>query len=98
MIHRSLRGSDSSRVLVDEDEGGTVDDILDVEGSVENLGKIPGADRARGKATYPGLLGLNGARAEAHRLRTIALENIEPLGAAGRPLELIANFIVDRSQ
>ena len=75
-----------------------VDDILDVEGSVEDLGKIPGADRARGKATYPGLLGLNGARAEAHRLRTIALENIEPLGAAGHPLELIANFIVDRSQ
>ena len=75
-----------------------VDDILDVEGSVENLGNIPGADRARGKATYPGLLGLNGARAEAHRLRTIALESIEPFGAAGRPLELIANFIVDRSQ
>tara|TARA_B100000929_G_scaffold152890_1_gene120878 strand:- start:443 stop:1369 length:927 start_codon:yes stop_codon:yes gene_type:complete len=75
-----------------------VDDILDVEGSVEDLGKIPGADRARGKATYPGLLGLKGARAEAHRLRTIALESIEPFGAAGRPLELIANFIVDRSQ
>ena len=75
-----------------------VDDILDVEGSVENLGKIPGVDADRAKATYPGLLGLDGARAEARRLRDLALRQIEPLGAPARPWALIANFIVDRSQ
>jgi len=75
-----------------------VDDILDVEGSVEDLGKIPGGDKVHGKATYPSLAGLKGARAEAHRLRTIAIQHIEPFGPAARPLELIANFIVDRDQ
>ncbi len=75
-----------------------VDDLLDVEGSVENLGKMPGADADRDKATYPGLLGPDGARAEARRLRDLALRQIEPLGAPARPLALIANFIVDRSQ
>ncbi|MCH7825640.1 MAG: polyprenyl synthetase family protein [Acidobacteria bacterium] len=75
-----------------------VDDILDVEGSVENLGKLPGVDADRDKATYPGLLGLDGARSEARRLRDLALRQIEPLGASARPLALIANFIVDRSQ
>ncbi len=75
-----------------------VDDILDVEGSAEKLGKMPGVDVDRAKATYPSLLGLDGARAEARRLRDLALQQIEPLGAPARPLALIANFIVDRSQ
>lgn len=75
-----------------------VDDILDIEGSAENLGKMPGVDADRAKATYPGLLGLDGARSEAGRLRDQALRQIEPLGAPARPLALIANFIVDRSR
>ena len=75
-----------------------VDDILDVEGSAKNLGKMPGVDADRAKATYPGLLGLDGARAEARRLRDLALQQIEPLGAPARPLALIASFIVDRSR
>jgi len=75
-----------------------VDDILDIEGSVESLGKTPGVDAERAKATYPALLGLDGARAEARRLRDLALQQVAPLGAAARPLALIAQFVVDRSQ
>jgi len=75
-----------------------VDDILDVEGSVEELGKTPGADAHRGKPTYPALLGLDEARATAERLRQAAQQSIEPLGAAGRPLALIADFITQRSR
>ena len=75
-----------------------VDDILDVEGSLEDLGKIPGADEVHAKATYPGLLGLEGARAEARRFLDVALKQIEPFGPTAQPLRLIANFIVNRSQ
>ena len=38
------------------------DDILDVEGSTEDLGKTAGADAARDKPTYPSVLGLETAK------------------------------------
>lgn len=44
------------------------DDILDVVGDAEVLGKPTGADVAAGKQTYPDAIGLEGARAEAQRL------------------------------
>ena len=75
-----------------------VDDILDVEGSVESLGKTPGADAERGKPTYPALLGIDEARATADRLRRVAHESIAPLGEAAKPLATIADFIIDRGQ
>ena len=75
-----------------------VDDILDVEGSVEDLGKLPGVDADRAKPTYAALLGVDGARMEAFRLRDLALQQIDSLGAGAHPLALIARFIVDRSR
>ena len=44
------------------------DDILDVVGDEEALGKPVGADGAAGKQTWPDLYGLDGAREEADRL------------------------------
>ncbi|MGD9498020.1 MAG: polyprenyl synthetase family protein, partial [Armatimonadota bacterium] len=44
------------------------DDILDVVGDRGRLGKPTGADAAAGKQTYPAVIGLAGARAEARRL------------------------------
>ena len=75
-----------------------VDDILDVEGSVEELGKVPGVDADRDKATYPGLLGMQQARDAAEQLRLAAAAALEPLGEPARPLSLIADFIVARSR
>ncbi len=73
------------------------DDILDIVGDQALLGKDVGSDQARGKATYPGLLGLEGARNRARELMEEALTALEPLGGAGGPLREIARYIVDRS-
>jgi len=51
-----------------------VDDILDVEGDASALGKTPGSDTRLGKATYPALLGMEGAKREADRVRDEALK------------------------
>lgn len=76
----------------------TVDDILDEEGEAEILGKTPGADRARGKPTYPAVLGIEAAKARARELETIALESLRPLGDNGRSLRSVAAYIVQRDQ
>jgi geranylgeranyl pyrophosphate synthase len=73
------------------------DDILDVEGDTDILGKKAGADAALGKPTYPGIMGLEQAKAQANRLRRDALESAANLGDNGGLLSGIANYIVERS-
>jgi len=73
------------------------DDILDIVGTQEEIGKDVGSDQARGKATYPALLGLSEARRRAEELRDLASAALEPLGAPAEPLRAIAHYIVDRS-
>jgi farnesyl diphosphate synthase len=74
------------------------DDILDVEGKAETLGKNPGMDRARGKSTYPQVLGLAEAKARAQVLHTQALESLAPLEDNGSVLAKLAGFIIERRQ
>lgn len=73
------------------------DDILDVVAEPAQLGKSTGSDEQRGKATYPGLLGLDRARERARLLRRQAGEALSGFGEAARPLQEIADYIVDRS-
>ncbi|WP_432821050.1 polyprenyl synthetase family protein [Trichloromonas sp.] len=73
------------------------DDILDIVGEQTELGKDVGSDLARGKVTYPALLGLPAARERAQELKEIAVRALAPLGAAAEPLKAIARHIVDRS-
>jgi len=75
-----------------------VDDLLDVEGETSTLGKTSGADAARGKPTYPSVLGVAGARARARELHAAALESLAPLGDNGRLLSDLATYIVERTQ
>ena len=73
------------------------DDILDIIGDQAVLGKDVGSDQARGKATYPALLGLSEARRRAEELRDLALTALEPLGTRAEPLRALARYIVDRT-
>ncbi len=72
------------------------DDILDIEGTTEQIGKDAGSDVARGKATYPLVLGLSAARVEAVAMMDEALRALEPFGAEAECLREIARFIVQR--
>jgi geranylgeranyl diphosphate synthase type II len=73
-----------------------VDDILDVTGSDEELGKPRGSDERHGKLTYVSLFGLQRARelaAEAHARATAALAEVDGQTA---DLELVTDFILER--
>jgi len=73
------------------------DDILDVIGDQEVLGKDIGSDQARGKATYPALMGLEEAKRRAQELKDMAIESLNPFDHRAEPLREIARYIVDRS-
>jgi geranylgeranyl diphosphate synthase type II len=75
-----------------------VDDILDVTGSDEDLGKAGGSDERLGKRTYVTEFGLEGARrraAQTHEGARAALAHAAPSGAT--ELEQITDFIADRT-
>ncbi|HEY4127499.1 MAG TPA: farnesyl diphosphate synthase [Gammaproteobacteria bacterium] len=72
------------------------DDILDVEGKTETLGKQAGADSARNKPTYPSILGLTQSKQRAAELKDEAVRALEPLGGAASPLIWLAEYIVSR--
>ena len=72
------------------------DDILDVEGDSATIGKTAGKDVADNKATYPAILGMDGARAQLCEFTATALAAIAPLGNAFAPLAQLARFVAER--
>lgn len=72
------------------------DDILDIEGTTEEIGKDAGSDEARGKATYPAVMGLSAAKAEAEAMMDEALRALEIFGSEADALRGIARYIVQR--
>jgi geranylgeranyl diphosphate synthase type II len=72
------------------------DDILDIEGTTEDIGKDAGSDQARGKATYPAVMGLAAAKQEAAAMMDEALRALEIFGIEADPLREIARYIVQR--
>ena len=73
-----------------------VDDLLDVQGSTEQMGKRTQKDSARGKATYPALLGVEQSRAIARELERRAHRALDNFGASADPLRHLATFVVER--
>jgi geranylgeranyl diphosphate synthase, type II len=72
------------------------DDILDIEGTTEEIGKDAGSDEERGKATYPAVVGIVEAKRRAGELVTMALDALACFGDIADPLREIAKYIVYR--
>jgi len=72
------------------------DDILDVEGTTQALGKRAGADADRTKPTYPSVLGLEKSRIQAVLRRDRAIAALTPLGPRFAHLAEFAHFLVAR--
>jgi len=72
------------------------DDILDIEGTTEQIGKDAGSDQARGKATYPAVMGLAESKRRAAELVATALDALSSFDEKAEPLRAIASYIVQR--
>jgi geranylgeranyl diphosphate synthase type II len=74
-----------------------VDDLLDVEGSTEELGKPAGSDVENNKATYPLFFGVEESRRKAKQASAQAIENLSIFDEQAEPLRALAKYIVTRS-
>lgn len=72
------------------------DDILDIQGLQEKLGKSTRQDEKLSKATYPAILGLEKSRRELDGLISQALNNLRSFGDEADTLRCIARFIMTR--
>lgn len=74
------------------------DDILNVTGTPEQLGKATGTDQLRGKNTYPALLGLDAAQRYAQHLVNRALKTLDTFDKDADPLRAIARYVIERKR
>ena len=72
------------------------DDILDVEGETEVIGKPAGSDAELDKASFPGLFGIEAAHARCNELLDENLALLDALGMRAEPLRWLARYIVHR--
>jgi geranylgeranyl diphosphate synthase, type II len=73
-----------------------VDDVLDLEQTTEALGKDAKSDLAKGKATYPAVVGIEASKRKARELVDEAVRDIRLLPIRSEVFELLADFIVTR--
>lgn len=72
------------------------DDILDIEGNTETLGKPQGSDIDANKPTYPAVVGMKEAKEMMMDLHQEALKSLNLLGDKAEPLRALAEYIVSR--
>jgi len=74
------------------------DDILDVEGDSETMGKMVGADEEKGKSTYPSVLGMDESKKIQRDLVEEAVQELKAFGEKAEPLRQIAYYIIERKK
>ena len=72
------------------------DDLLDETGDAASLGKETGADRARGKATFPAVIGLGESERLLERISDEAVECLRRFSASADPLRALAQHLARR--
>lgn len=75
-----------------------VDDLLNVEGTREQLGKAAGSDAARRKATYPALFGVEETRIMAKTAVNEAVAALDEFDDKAEPLRMLAKYIFTRKR
>lgn len=73
-----------------------IDDILDITGDQEKLGKDIGSDVEKQKSTYPSILGLEESRKIAQELLRESKEILEDYGHKGDFLKALSDFLANR--
>lgn len=74
------------------------DDILDIEGDQNEIGKDVGSDVDNKKATYPAIIGLEKSRAQAVKLVKEAVNTLLIFDDLADPLREIAKFVIERKK
>ena len=74
------------------------DDLLNVEGNPELMGKAIGTDRQHDKSTYPAVLGLDASKKFARQLVRNALQALENFDKKAEPLRALAIYIIERKR
>lgn len=90
-IHRLTRFGDNMGLAFQ-----VVDDILNVEGDPEKMGKAKGSDAANKKMTYPLIIGMDESKKFAKELLDEAIEFLSPFAEKAAPLTAIAQYIINR--
>ncbi len=73
-----------------------VDDILDVIGDAEKMGKSVGKDEELEKSTYPNILGLEQAKKEAEEMAEKANSSLDIFGKKADELKMLTDFVLKR--
>ena len=74
------------------------DDILNIEGDPAVMGKAAGTDNARGKSTYPSIIGLNKSKEFARKLVRNALQALDDFDNNSDSLRAIGYYIIERKK
>jgi geranylgeranyl diphosphate synthase type II len=74
------------------------DDVLNVKGDPQHMGKAVGTDQTRGKNTYPALMGLEASEIYASELVARALNALTSFDSKADPLRAIARYVIERNR
>lgn len=75
-----------------------VDDILDIEGSVKEMGKTPGSDEKNDKTTYPALIGIQKCKEIAAELVETSIDRLQDIDGETVFIEALIRFIGERNK